>query len=352
MTFNFNARYALLTYAQSGTLDPWAVVDHFTELRAECIVSREAHADGGTHLHCFVDFARKFRSRRADVFDVSGCHPNVSPTHTTPQAGFDYACKDGDIVAGGLGRPDASKVPRDGDCWHDIVAAESREEFFRLLLELAPKQLCCSFTQLEKYAEWRYRPAKHVYRHPEGFQLVQDMLPELTEWLQQLSSGPGRGKWPDAGGIPPEIRFPADAGTPPPYLRAKANIFIDGKRGQSLCLWGPSRNGKTIWARAHGPHAYFGGLFSLDENLDGVQYAVFDDINGGIQFFPQYKWWLGHQHQFYATDKYKGKRLIHWGKPAIWVSNNDPREEHGADRDWLNANVKFVYIDTPLTIEL
>lgn len=117
-----------------------------------------------------------------------------------------------------------------------------------------------------------------------------------------------------------------------------------------MCLWGPSRNGKTIWARSHGLHAYFGGLFSLEESLEGVKYAVFDDINGGIQFFPQYKWWLGHQKQFYATDKYKGKKLIYWGKPAIWVSNDDPREQHGADRDWLEANVLFVYVDRPLTV--
>jgi len=142
------------------------------------------------------------------------------------------------------------------------------------------------------------------------------------------------------------------AGTPPLPLRAQANTIIDGERGQSLCLWGPSRNGKTIWARAHGPHAYFGGLFSLEEPIEGVSYAVFDDINGGLPFFPQYKWWLGHQKQFYATDKYKGKKLIYWGRPAIWVSNNDPREEHGADVDWLNKNVTFVYIDTPLTIEV
>ena len=87
----------------------------------------------------------------------------------------------------------------------------------------------------------------------------------------------------------------------------------------------------------------------MDESLDGVEYAVFDDINGGIQFFPQYKWWLGHQNQFYATDKYKGKKLINWGKPAIWISNEDPREQLGADVDWLNKNVTFVYIDTPLT---
>jgi len=125
-------------------------------------------------------------------------------------------------------------------------------------------------------------------------------------------------------------------------------MSASGQRMQSLVMWGPSRMGKTVWARSLGNHAYFGGLFSLQEEVSTVDYAVFDDINGGISFFPQYKWWLGHQKQFYATDKYKGKQLITWGKPAIWLSNTDPRGENGADYDWLNANCVFIYVDQPI----
>lgn len=194
MTFNFNARYALLTYSQCGDLDPWAVSQHFTELRAECIVSREAHADGGTHLHCFVDFGKKFRSRRANVFDVHGWHPNVAPTHTTPQAGFDYACKDGDIVAGGLGRPDAGKITRDRSPWHDIVAAESREEFYQLCMELDPRSLCTSFGSLQKYVDWKYREDPVPYKHPEGVTLLHGSIPELSSWLRNISHGTQRSK--------------------------------------------------------------------------------------------------------------------------------------------------------------
>lgn len=36
--------------------------------------------------------------------------------------------------------------------------------------------------------------------------------------------------------------------------------------------------GKTLWARSLGNHAYFGGLFSLQEEVSIVDYAVFDDI--------------------------------------------------------------------------
>ena len=41
-----------------------------------------------------------------------------------------------------------------------------------------------------------------------------------------------------------------------------------------------------------GPHAYFGGLFSLDENLSDAKYAVFDDMQGGLEFFHAYKFWM------------------------------------------------------------
>lgn len=111
-------------------------------------------------------------------------------------------------------------------------------------------------------------------------------------------------------------------------------------RNKSLLLWGPSRLGKTIWARSIGNHSYYGGLFSLDEKTD-VDYAVFDDMQGGLDYFHGYKFWLGHQKWFYATDKYKGKRLIEWGKPAIWISNTNPLLEKG-DTDWLQANCEII----------
>ena len=48
-----------------------------------------------------------------------------------------------------------------------------------------------------------------------------------------------------------------------------------------------------MWARSLGNHAYFGGLFSLDESVDDVEYAVFDDMQGGLKFFHAYKFLVG-----------------------------------------------------------
>ena len=75
---------------------------------------------------------------------------------------------------------------------------------------------------------------------------------------------------------------------------------------------------------------------------------MFDDIQGGLEFFHGYKFWLGAQKQFYATDKYKGKKLLRGGRPSIWVSNDDPRGAKGADIDWLDGNCEFIFVEESL----
>jgi len=185
MGFHLNARYALFTYPQCGDLDPFEVSDHFSELGAECIIGREAHADGGTHLHAFVDFGRKYRTRRVDAFDVGGNHPNISPSFGTPEKGYDYAIKDGEVCAGGLARPAEKSLGKRTDPWAEIVLAESREEFFQRVRALNPRALCTSFTQLQKYADWQYRVAPEPYRHDETLTFDLSGFPELLDWTHE-----------------------------------------------------------------------------------------------------------------------------------------------------------------------
>ncbi len=104
-----------------------------------------------------------------------------------------------------------------------------------------------------------------------------------------------------------------------------------------------------MWARSLGHHAYFGGLFNLDEYNDfpDCKYALFDDINGGFKFLPSYKQWLGQQQEFHATDRYRKKQRIQWGRPTIWLSNNSPYGED-IDHDWLEANCIIVHLEDSL----
>ena len=193
MPFVCNARYFLLTYAQCGDLSEWAVLDRISGLGAECIIGREHHADLGLHLHVFIDFGRKFRSRKTDLFDVDGRHPNIEPSKGTPEKGYDYAIKDGDICAGGLERPSrATGSGKTFDIWSEIAGSVDRNEFWSLCEELDPKSLCTAFGQLQKFADWRFAEVPTVYESPGGFEFVDGDVDGRDEWVSSVGLGMGQ----------------------------------------------------------------------------------------------------------------------------------------------------------------
>lgn len=194
MSFIVNSRYVLLTYAQCGELDGFRVMEAISLHGGECIVARENHEDGGIHLHVFCDFGRKFRSRKVDVFDVDGVHPNISTSRGTPEMGYDYAIKDGNVICGGLGRPAGKSGTRNGkthDLWTEITCAKSVGEFWELVHALDPKAAACSFGQLSKYADWKFAPHPPNYESPHGIEFVDGELDGRDDWLSQSGVGSG-----------------------------------------------------------------------------------------------------------------------------------------------------------------
>lgn len=187
--FQFKAKYGLLTYAQCGPLDPMEVNNHLGQLGAECIIGREDHADGGIHLHCFFMFEREYCTTNVRALDVDGCHPNVVKGYGTPEKGYDYAIKDGDVVAGGLERPSRTRLSEAGSKWADIVLAETREDFFALVSSLDPRALCVSFTSLCKYADWKYRESPVPYSTPRGISLEIGGVSCLSDWVRANLGG-------------------------------------------------------------------------------------------------------------------------------------------------------------------
>lgn len=192
-SFDLHCRYALITYAQCGDLSPTAVGEFFEGLGFKSVVGREKHADGGLHLHCFVDFGRKRRFRRADCFDISGRHPNVAPSRGTPEKGYDYAIKDDDVEWKSLDRPGAGGGGNGGtrDKWAVITGACDRESFWDLVHELDPKSAACSFTQLQKYCDWKFAPVPPVYGTPDGISFTGGDVDGRDLWLSQSGIGSG-----------------------------------------------------------------------------------------------------------------------------------------------------------------
>lgn len=116
-------------------------------------------------------------------------------------------------------------------------------------------------------------------------------------------------------------------------------------------MYGPSRCGKTLWARSLGAHIYTVGLISGAELLkaESMDYAVFDDMRGGIKFFPAFKEWFGAQAHVTVKVLYRDPKLVKWGKPSIWLANTDPRlEMDPSDVSWFEANAVFIEVATPL----
>ena len=193
MTFRFAAKYGLLTYAQSDGLDPFGIVNLLAELGAECIVGKELHSDGGTHYHAFFMFNRKFQSRNPRVFDVDGHHPNILRGRKTPGQMYDYATKDGDVVAGGLQRPDdqVSSKNNSDDFWRCVFDAETREETFRVAEESSVSLLGRYFFQVRAIAEGKtiQNPLDYVGNPELEWEL--GPYPELRAWCETHLGGRG-----------------------------------------------------------------------------------------------------------------------------------------------------------------
>nr|UQB76398.1 replication associated protein [Flumine genomovirus 5] len=194
MPFQLCTKHGLLTYAQCENLDAFKVVARLSELGAECIVGREIHEDGGTHLHVFFAFEGKFRTRNERIFDVDGYHPNIVRSWGTPEKGWDYATKDGDVVAGGLERPSGSGDNETKNKWAFIIQADTRDEFWTRVEECDPRSMACNYGNLAKYCEWKYRPEFLEYEHPEGISFIQEQTEDLREWAAQNVGGDVTGK--------------------------------------------------------------------------------------------------------------------------------------------------------------
>jgi len=110
---------------------------------------------------------------------------------------------------------------------------------------------------------------------------------------------------------------------------------------------GPSRTGKTEWARSLGIHMYFNHLIDLKRWNSNANYVIFDDIE--FKFLPARKAFWGAQKTFTLTDKYMHKKTVQWGKPMIFLCN--PDMDPSKDPEWTefySLNSVFIIINKPL----
>lgn len=224
MPYRLQAKNILLTYSQVDEnvflRTPTSHFEYCTSLLGPLDVyrlGRELHADGGTHFHAFVSPSAKCSTRNARLFDYAGYHPNVRSVPKTPWKSWDYVGKEHDIIHEHGERPRGDRTPEHGrdSAWHDALGAPTKEDFLSCLREKAPREYVLYHESIERFVEKHYAPVPPHYESP-SFEA--DRRSDLLQWLNQANIG-GSGF---------------------------------GGRPRSLILWGPTRTGKTVWARSLG----------------------------------------------------------------------------------------------------
>lgn len=305
----FNCRHFFLTYPRCP-LPANVLLDHLKGLSTPrgialsptfIRVARELHEDGYPHLHALLCLPQSYRAS-ATFFDLQGYHPNIQGARSINDVKT-YLEKGGEFID--YGTSPVSAVKR---TYGDLLSqATCKGEFWSLVLQNHPRDAVMNMDRIMSFADHHFKPPPITYE------------PEFTNFIvpEQLSD------W-HAGNL--------------------VGPFERGQRRISLILISPSRYGKTEWARSLGPHLYFNGMFDLSLFRNDVSYAVFDDFAWDA-FVKFHKCWLGCQREFTLTDKYRRKQTVLWGKPSIFLCNDD---NVPPSSDWILANCLYVRLDGPL----
>jgi hypothetical protein len=283
-------------------------------------IVKETHEDGEPHLHAIVSYdgERVFDLRgNCTIFDVCGHHPNIQRVKTTLQKCDEYIDKEDDepLV---FGEPPYSRKRKSEDVWSAIAGASDKAELMQRAKELAPRDYVLNYDKFEVFArEVLAKPPP--YESP--FTADDFKLPKAVQ------------DWVD-------------------------NELPKTERAKCLCLIGPSRFGKTAWARSLGSHVFMRGQTNLDCWNNEAKYIVMDDI--GWKYLPTAKQWLTAMGECTVTDKYRSKKNIVNYKPAIYLTNVDPRDvdEFQEERSYwvgdesanppVDANMIFVTLSKPM----
>ena len=337
VTFNLRAKEFGLTYPEAAettkeqvfqallnTLVPNAVVEKVM------VCEEVGHTCGRRHYHAYISFDKRIRANER-TFDVFGLHCHIAKVQREGRsirpmlkyltkedklalANFDYLSQ--------LVEEDNQDKKRKAPDW-DGYALEGLtvdEVIERLALD------GYSDVFANRYNNWiGYIKRRYIEKHPQVYVPIERTwkLPEnLVMWKFQF-----------LGWIDSVIKY--------------GNEWT---RPNNLVLVGPSRWGKTEWARQFGKHMYFNNLINLDDWNEDADYIVLDDFPTDFpKYFPCWKCFFGGQREFTLTDKYRGKKTVHWGKPMIWLSNESVYTHLNAEQsDFIRRNCTVICLNEKL----
>ncbi|XP_060668399.1 uncharacterized protein LOC125421085 [Ziziphus jujuba] len=277
--YRFSCKHAFLTYPQCPLL-PEYLLSHLVNLLANLnptyiAVAQESHDDGNLHLHVLILTERKMDFRSPRHFDVDGYHPNIQPARSVQDV-YQYVTKGGNYKEyGEPPKPNQNPTPKKNRTFRTIIReCNTKQEYLDKIKEVFPYEWATKLRYFEYSGEAQFPEPKPEYKPiytPSDFQVP----PELQDWVN-------------------------------------ANIFTDtDQRGsrmsrKSLYICGPSRTGKTCWARSLGPHNYWAGNIDFTNYDERATYNIVDDIP--CQFVHPFKSIIGIQSNYTVNPKYGKKK--------------------------------------------
>nr|AFN80613.1 Rep [Paspalum striate mosaic virus] len=320
--FKVRARNLFLTYSKCNLTAVFLLEYISSLLKKYCptyiYVAQEAHKDGSHHLHCIVQCSKYVRTTSAKFFDVGEFHPNVQNPRM-PKKALAY-CKKSPISEAEYGVFQEIKRPRkknadapstkDAKMTEIIKSSTNKEDYLSMVRKTFPFDWATRLQQFQYSAESLFPSTPPPYVDPFGMP-SQDEHSVIGAWLRdELYTD----------------RSPAE-------------------RRRSLYICGPTRTGKTSWARSLGSHNYWQHSVDFLHVIQNAKYNVIDDIP--FKFVPCWKGLVGSQKDITVNPKYGKKRLLSNGIPCIILVNEDEdwlQQMQPSQAEWFNANAVVHYM--------
>ncbi|ALK03457.1 replication initiator protein [Whitefly-associated begomovirus 4] len=337
--FIINARNYFLTYPKCSLSKEEALhqlKNLVTPVNKKFIrVCREFHENGEPHLHMLVQFEGKYQCTNNRFFDLvspsrsTPFHPNIQGAKSSSDV-KSYVAKDGDTVDWGEfqidGRSARGGKQSANDSYAKALNADSVQSAMMILKEEQPKDFVLQNHNIRSNLEKIFARAPEPWVPPFPLSSFTHVPDEMQEWADEYFGRRGAAR--------PE-------------------------RPVSLVVEGDSRTGKTMWARALGPHNYLSGHLDFNSRVysNEVEYNVIDDVAPQYLKLKHWKELLGAQKDWQSNCKYGKPVQIKGGIPSIVLCNPGEgasykdflnKEENTGLRNWTIKNVIFITLSSPL----
>ncbi|QZA75483.1 replication associated protein [Utkilio virus] len=340
--FRLSVKNLFLTYSQCSLTKEF-LLEFFLSLEFQhplqfIRIAQEHHQDGNPHIHCILQFQKKCQFTNSRFFDVQNpqssqsYHPNMESIRSLQHA-MDYMEKEGNFLDWGQMEKSGTHVKggysQMNAVYERALSSSTAQECLTILKEEAPRDYLLYYDRLISNANRIYQRSTNVYSSPyprESWNIPDSLMDWMKETFQMEND---------------HLKYP---------VQLKAN-----RRPKSIILEGPSRTGKTEWARSLGFHNYLSGHLDFNPNVysNNAVYNVIDDITPSYLKLKHWKELLGCQRDWQSNCKYGKPVLVKGGIPSIVLCNEgEPYSyvdflnisENLSIKQWTDCNVYYVNI--------